>query len=119
MAEILDMARDLGQAMGRTEEYKALKRALEGMDDDRELAELKSELERMESEIETQLRAGQQPDDETRTAYEGVVTRLQANSNYQRVIAAQTNFDKVVMRVNETIAKGIQEGGESQIILAT
>ena len=43
MAEIADMARSLGQAMGRTEEYKALKRTLEGMDDDRELAELKSD----------------------------------------------------------------------------
>jgi len=119
MAEIADMARSLGQAMGRTEEYKALKRALEGMDDDRELAELKSELEGLEGGIEATLRSGGQPDDETRQAYEACVTRLQANANYQRVVAAQSNFDKVVMKVNETIAKGIQEGGESQIILAT
>jgi cell fate (sporulation/competence/biofilm development) regulator YlbF (YheA/YmcA/DUF963 family) len=119
MSEILDMAKSLGQAMGRTEEYKALKRSLEGMDDDRELAQFKSELEKLEGEIEGILRAGQQPDDELRQAYETCVSGLQANANYQRVVAAQSNFDKVVMKVNETIAAGIQQGGESQIILAT
>jgi hypothetical protein len=32
-------------------------------------------------------------------------------------VAAQSNFDKVVNKVNENIAKGMQEGGESQIIM--
>ena len=119
MAEILDMARTLGQAMGRTDEYKSLKRALEAVDDDREIATLRTELEALEGKIQESLRINQEPDDETRGAYEGAVMRLQGNSSYQRVVAAQTNFDKIVMKVNETIARGIQEGGESSIILTT
>ena len=119
MADMQEMALTLGQSMGRTEEYKGLKRALDAMGEDRDLAELKSTLEALESEIEGLLRTGRQPEDQLRTDYEAAVSMIQANATYQRVVAAQTNFDKIVQRVNETIARGIQEGGESRIILST
>jgi hypothetical protein len=43
--------------------------------------------------------------------------KLQGNSTYQRVVAAQANFDKIVQKVNENIAKGLEEGASSRIIL--
>jgi cell fate (sporulation/competence/biofilm development) regulator YlbF (YheA/YmcA/DUF963 family) len=119
MAEMQEMALSLGQSMGRTEEYKALKRAMDAMGDDRELSELKSQLEKLESEIEVLLRSGQQPEDQIKADYEEAIGKLQANGTYQRLVAAQSNFDKIVHRVNETIARGIQEGGESRIILSS
>ena len=36
---------------------------------------------------------------------------------YQRLIAAQENFDKLMLRVNSWIADGIRAGATSQIIL--
>ncbi len=119
MADMQEMALNLGQSMGRTDEYKALKRAMDAMGDDRELTELKSQLEALESQIEGLLRSGQQPEDQIKTDYEEAIGRLQANGTYQRLVAAQSNFDKIVHRVNETIARGIQEGGESRIILSS
>jgi cell fate (sporulation/competence/biofilm development) regulator YlbF (YheA/YmcA/DUF963 family) len=117
MQEILDMAERLGQSLARTDEYQALKRAIEASGDDRDLAELQSEIQGLEQEMESQLRGGKQPTEEQAKEYEAFYSRLQANSSYQRLVAAQANFDKVVTRVNETIHKGIQKGAESRIIL--
>lgn len=119
VAGIQEMAKDLGRSMGRTDEYQALRRAMQSMGDDRELVSLRNELEGLEGQIETSLRAGQEPDAEVAASYEQAVSRLQANSTYQRLVSAQTNFDKVVQKVNDTIAEGIREGGESRIILSS
>lgn len=117
MADLTEMAKDLGQAMARTDEYQALKRAVSAADDDREITELRNELRELEGTIEQGLRRGEEPDDETKEAYEAAASKLQANSTYQRLVAAQSNFDKVVTRVNDSISKGLQEGADSRIVL--
>ena len=117
MAGIMDQARQLGNALARTDEYQALKRAIEAADDDRDIAELRSELERLEASMTPALRAGQEPEKADAEAYEAAVQKLQTNSTYQRLVAAQANFDKVVQKVNQTISQGIQEGQDSRIIL--
>ena len=119
MAEMERMAKELGNALARTDEYQALKRAISAADDDREMVELRNELEKLEGRIESALRAGKQPDEEIREQYEQAASRLQANPTYQRLVSAQSNFDKVVQRVNETIMKGIEEGSESRIIVSS
>lgn len=110
------MAKELGQALGRTDEYKALKRAATAIDDDREMVELKNQLEKLEAEMVSDLQAGKEPPDETRERYEELARDLQSRSGYQRLVAAQSNFDKLLQKVNETISSGIREGGESRII---
>ena len=40
-----EKARDLGNALARTDEYQALKRAMDAADEDRELVELRNRLE--------------------------------------------------------------------------
>lgn len=119
MAGMMDMAKELGNALARTDEYQALKRAVAAADDDRDIAKLRSELEGLEGRIEMSLRAGKEPDDEVKEAYEAAVSRLQAMATYQRLVATQANFDKVVQRVNQTIMKGLEEGSESRIILSS
>ncbi|MDT8369992.1 MAG: YlbF family regulator [Longimicrobiales bacterium] len=118
MAAILDQARQLGNALARTDEYQALRRAIQAADDDREIAELRAELERIEGPISTALRAGKEPEKEHAEAYEASVQKLQTNATYQRLVAAQTNFDKVLQKVNQTISEGIEEAQDSRIILA-
>jgi cell fate (sporulation/competence/biofilm development) regulator YlbF (YheA/YmcA/DUF963 family) len=118
MREIHEMAERLGQALARTDEYQALRRAIDGSGDDRELAELQSAIQKLEQEMQGQLQQGKEPSEEQGKAYEGFFFRLQANASYQRLVSAQSNFDKVVTRVNETIHTGIQKGAESRIILS-
>ena len=117
MATLTEMANDLGKAIARTDEYQALRRALSAADDDRELTELRNGMERLEQEISTAVRAGTEPSDETKAQYESTFARLQVNPGYQRVAVAQANFDKVLLKVNQTISEGMESAAESKIIL--
>jgi len=119
MAGIYDMAKELGGALARTEEYQALKRASAAVDEDRELVELRNELQALEQRLEASLRAGRQPEEEVAKSYEEKAGELQAKPGFQRLIAAQSNFDKVMYKVNETMARGLQEGAQSRIILSS
>lgn len=116
MSKVDEMARDLGQALGRTDEYQALKRAAAAADEDRELTRLRNELERLEESMVSALRAEKEPDDEQKQRYEQLARELQSRAAYQHLVSAQANFDKTLQKVNQTISRGIEEGSESRII---
>jgi cell fate (sporulation/competence/biofilm development) regulator YlbF (YheA/YmcA/DUF963 family) len=113
------MAKELGAALARTDEYQAFRRAMEAASDDRELVEMRNRLEDLEARLEASLRAGKEPDDELRSSYEGATAELQTLAGYQRLVATQSNFDKVMYKVNQTVAEGIEEGARSRIILSS
>lgn len=119
MSVLQGMAKDLGAAIGRSDEYQALKRAIAAADEDRDFVQLRNELQELEGRIEEGMRAGEQPSEEIQQEYQRIVERLQVHATYQRLVAAQTNFEKLMNRVNETIAAGMKDGGESRIVLAT
>jgi len=118
MQEIMEMAERLGQSLARTDEYQALRRAISASGEDRELAELQTQIQELEQAMQGRLQKGEEPTEEQTKEYEGFFTRLQSNGSYQRLVSAQANFDKVVGKVNETIHQGIQKGAESRIILS-
>ena len=117
MSRMMEMAKDLGRALAQTDEYQILKVAVASTADEAEMAELRTELEGLERRIEQALQVGEEPDEELKASYEDAVGRLQANSAYQRLVSAQANFDKVLLKVNHTIQAGIAEGAESRIII--
>jgi cell fate (sporulation/competence/biofilm development) regulator YlbF (YheA/YmcA/DUF963 family) len=119
MAGINEKAKDLGNALARTDEYQALKRASDAAEEDRELVEIRNRLQDIESRLEASLRAGREPDEDLRSEYQTAAEQLQAMPAFQRVIAAQTNFEKVMYKVNEIVARGIEEGAQSRIIIAS
>jgi cell fate (sporulation/competence/biofilm development) regulator YlbF (YheA/YmcA/DUF963 family) len=119
MAGIYDMARELGGALARTDEYQAFKRAMDATADDRELVEIRNRIERLEAQIEADLRAGREPSDEMKNDYGDAAQELQRLAAYQRLIAAQSNFEKVMYKVNQTVAEGIEEGAQSRIIISS
>lgn len=119
MASVYDMAKELGAALARTEEYQAFKRAMDAAGDDRDLVDMRNRLEELEVRIEGALRAGREPEDDVKIAYESATSELQALAGYQRLVATQANFDKVMYKVNQTVAQGIEEGARSRIILSS
>ena len=119
MADIYEMAKELGTALARTGEYQTLKRANEAADDERELIEARNRLEGLEDRIEAALRAGREPEDEVKDAYEEALGELQQMPAFQRVVSAQANFEKVMFKVNEIVAKGLEEGAQSRIIISS
>lgn len=118
MSSIMEKAKDLGNALARSDEYQALRRAMDAVDEDRELVELRNRIEQLEERLEVAVRSGREPPEELRREYQEVAEELQAKPAFQRVIAAQANFEKVMYRVNETVAEGIEEGARSRIILS-
>ena len=119
MAGIYDMAKELGGALARTDEYQALKASNEAVEEDRDLVEIRNRIQGLEQQIEASLKAGQEPDDEIKKAYGEAAEELQSKPAFQRVVAAQANFEKIMYKVNETMAQGLREGGQSRIIISS
>ena len=119
MGEIDKRARELGNALARTDEYRALRQAIDAADKDRELVELRNRIHELETEIETSIRAGGEPDEDITKVYTELTEELQTKSGFQQLISAQANFEKIMFKVNETVTKGIEEGGDSRIILSS
>lgn len=114
---MMEKAHDLGRQIGQTPEYRTLQRAREGLSGDREAVTLMNRLGQLETDIARALQRGEEPPETTQAEYEEAFGQLQSSSLYQALIAAQSNFDKVLTRVNEEIAKGMEAGSQSRIIL--
>jgi cell fate (sporulation/competence/biofilm development) regulator YlbF (YheA/YmcA/DUF963 family) len=103
--------------LSQSDEYRALKRANERLSEDRESVELLNRLSALEQDITASLQRDMEPTPEQQDEYEGLAERLQQRSSYQGLVAAQSNFDRLMIRVNEEIAEGIRAGEQSRIIL--
>ena len=57
-----------------------------------------------------------EPAEGPRLELDQLLTKVQGSTIYQRVIAANENFDKVMMQVNQWILEGIKKGATSSII---
>lgn len=114
---IRERSQELGRAIGQTEEYKALGRARQQISDDREAVQRMNRLSELEQEVSQALHRGQEPAAAVQEEYERLFSELQSSPSYQALVAAQSNFDKILMRVNEEIGQGIESGARSRIIL--
>lgn len=113
---IEEKAVDLGRLIGQTEEYKALRRAHEQVKDQQALQDRMSRLHAIATELEGSASQGREPPEDLVKEYDGLLSTIQADPQYQAVIAAQSNFDKLMVRVNEQIMDGIRKGSASGII---
>jgi cell fate (sporulation/competence/biofilm development) regulator YlbF (YheA/YmcA/DUF963 family) len=113
-----ERAKELGRILGQSEEYRALERARARLEEDRALVKTLSELSELEARITQLLRSGEEPGEDVKSAYEQSFSELQSSPLYQGLVAAQSNFDKIVGRVNEDIVAGIEAGAKSRIILS-
>lgn len=114
---ILQKAGELGRLLGQTPEYQALARARTRVSEDRELVTRLERLSELELEVARSLQEGRVPDDAIQEEYERIVTEVQANPAYQSLVAGQANLDRILHRVNDEIARGMEAGAQSRIIL--
>jgi cell fate (sporulation/competence/biofilm development) regulator YlbF (YheA/YmcA/DUF963 family) len=112
-----ERARELGRMLGQTAEYKAVKTARDRLSDNRTLVEGLNKLAELETKIARALQRGEEPSAEVQDEYETSFSTLQVSPEYQSLVASQTNFEKLLARVNEEITKGIEAGAQSRIIL--
>lgn len=113
---IEEKAVELGRLLGQSDEYKALIRANGLIQGDAECRRLLDEVRQLDEHIERGAAEGKEPAREQLERYERAVRSLQASSVYQQWVAAQANFDKLMVKVNAQIAEGIKKGAASPII---
>ncbi len=113
---IYEKAVELGRQIGQSDDYKAVKKARELMEQASELSALLQRMERLAEELEEQVRLGKEPPKDRAAEYEELLSKIQTDSRYQQMISAQANFEKLMVRVNERIMDGMKKGSESPII---
>ena len=111
-----DKAVELGRMIGQSDEYKAVKRTSDALNEDREAVTLIREMEKLRTDAQSMIEGGQNPTPEMEQQLDELLGKVQVNATYQRAIAAQDNFDKLMLRVNEWITDGIRKGASSGII---
>ena len=116
MAAIAEKANELGRILGQTDEYQALKRAHERVNDSPELKEKMEKLDGLARQMEAAAGRGQEPSEQQVEQYEQLLGEIQGSPVYQGVVAAQSNFDKLMLKVNKDIMEGIRKGADSRII---
>lgn len=109
-------AEELGRLLGQADEYKALQRADERLRADAECRARFEEVRALDQTFERYAREGREPEPAELERYEQTVRSLQASPVYQQWVAAQANFEKVMLKVNQHIAEGIKKGAASPII---
>jgi cell fate (sporulation/competence/biofilm development) regulator YlbF (YheA/YmcA/DUF963 family) len=113
---IWEKAEELGRLIGQTPEYKALRRAEGSLRDDQE-AQAKVELiQKLARQMDELVAGGQMPDQATAEQYETAVRELEVSPTGQAYAVARANFEKVMIRVNQLIAQGMDKGASSSII---
>lgn len=113
---IPEKARELGRLIGQSDEYGALKRAQTRVEGAADLREKMQQLRKLAMVLEQQAERGTPPAEADVTAYDQLLSTIQADPLYQTVVSAQSNFDKLMLRVNEQILDGIEKGAASPII---
>ena len=114
---IEEKAVELGRLIGQTEEFKAVNRARDTIEDVTEIKAQTQRLEMLAQTIEQHVRDKKEPPKEATEEYESLLSSIQAHPKYQQLIAAQSNFDKIMHMVNEKILEGMKLGAESSIII--
>lgn len=111
-----EKARELGRLIGQSSEYQALKRSSEGLNEDRDTVALLKEMERLRGEAQQLIQRGEEPTPELEQQLDSLLEKIQSRPVYQRAVAAQENFDKTMLRVNQWIMDGMKKGAASPII---
>lgn len=111
-----DKAVELGRLIGQSAEYQAVKRANEALNGDRDVVTALQRMEQLRFEAQEMLANGQNPSPEMEQELEQLLSTVQANMLYQRFIAANENFDKVMQQINQWMLEGIKKGATSSII---
>lgn len=107
MAEIFEKARELGQAIVESEEYKALKKAEQEQEQDAEALQLLQDYSAVRTKLAEEINKGDvgeermtQIREELETAYEKMTT----NDHITAYINAQRTFQAIIDQMNSIIS---------------
>ena len=113
---IEDKAKELGRLVGQSPEYKAVKRASDTLNEDKDTVALLQQMEELRMSAQRMMQKGDRPTEEMERQLDTLLGQIQVRSSYQRLLVAQEAFDKTMGKVNDWILEGIEKGAQSSII---
>lgn len=111
-----EKAIDLGRQIGQSTEYQALRRAEKALREDTVAQDRLVRIQTLAREVDELMAKGQLPDEATAKAYDDSIRELELSPTGQAYAVARANFDKLMQKVNEQIAQGMEKGATSSII---
>ena len=113
---IWDKAEELGRLIGQAPEYKAMRRAEATLREDQDAQARVDIIQKLARQMDELVATGQMPDQASAEAYEQAVRELEVSPTGQAYAVARANFEKVMIKVNQMIAQGMEKGATSSII---
>ena len=111
-----DKAQELGRLIGQAPEYQALRRAEQSLHDDVIAQKGLEVISRLTREFDQMVAQGQTPEDVKAQEYETTLREFELSPVGQAYLVARANVDKLMTRVNQMIADGMERGVTSAII---
>jgi len=113
----MERAADVGRLISQTPEYAYLRAAMREIDADEEAKGRLDSIRELQEKLFGFLEKEEEPPEDLRDDLARLSEEMQASTRYQSLIAAQANFDKLVEKVNQSIAEGVKAGEQSRIII--
>ncbi len=111
-----DKAQELGRLIGQAPEYQAMRRAEQALRDDPEAQKRLEIISRLTREFDQMMAQGQSPDETKAQEYETTLREFEISPVGQAYLVTRANVDKLMTRVNQMIADGMERGVTSGII---
>jgi cell fate (sporulation/competence/biofilm development) regulator YlbF (YheA/YmcA/DUF963 family) len=116
---IEEKAQELGRMIGQSTEYQTLRRAEKSLQEDAETRARLEKIDQLARQIDEQVTARKVPEEGTVAEYETAVRDLEVSTQGQAYVTARANYEKLMARVNQQMAAGIERGAASSIITLT
>lgn len=114
---ILERASEVGRLISQTPEYAYLRSAMREIDADEEARARLDSIREIQEKVIGFLERDEEPPEDLRADLGRLSEEMQTSTRYQALISAQANFDKLMDKVNLSIAQGVKTGEQSRIIL--
>ncbi|MDP2482955.1 MAG: YlbF family regulator [Candidatus Palauibacterales bacterium] len=114
---IFERASEVGRLISQTPEYAYLRAAMRDIEGDEEARGRLDAIRGLQEKLIGFLEKEEEPPEDLRHDLGRLSEEMQTSTRYQALISAQANFDKLMDRVNQSIAEGVKAGEQSRIIL--
>lgn len=113
---IEEKAQELGRLIGQSSEYQVLRRAEKLLQEDAATRGRLEKIDALARKIDEQVAQKKLPEEGTMTEYEAAVRELETSPEGQAYVVSRANYEKLMARVNQNMASGIERGATSSII---
>ncbi len=110
---IMNKAKELGEEIRKTAEYKELERATENVKGDTEANKMIQDIQELQQQIQFAQQSGVQPNQEQIDNFNDLKSKMDTSLTIQAYAKAQNDFSEFMQTVNNAIGEGISPGQES------